>query len=855
MNFRDFLTSSTAVLAIAGSGTAVAQAVDGAMETGDGAQTSSDIIVTGKRVPGSVETDVAAVDELDERDVQAMGAGSLGEVLDQISTSTGSGRGRGASGPVVLLNGRRISNFREIREYPPEAIRKIEVYPEEVALQFGYPPNQRVVNIILVEQISIIDTELEGGAPTRGTFTRSEVNAGLTRIAKGNRFSIYGQYDRTGAITEAERDVSSSPLPVNEAPFRSLQGRSANALMTLGWSRELPKRVNLSLGAEISRKSVNSLLGLHDGVVTVPASSSFARSGVAEDVALGFDELGAIHRRSVVTSFSVNAGLTGALGKWQWSFTNDLSHNIANSRTDGDVSLAALQSAVNAGDANPFANDLSSYLDAGDDDTSRTRSGSVASTGTVSGNLLRMPAGLATVSLKLGYSRTDLDSQARNGGVPSSADLARDAGNGLVSVSLPLTSRKESVLGALGDISLQLNAGQTMLSDFDHLYQYGAGLNWALSDRLSFSAQYIAEDKAPSLANLGDPQIVTSNVSIYDFRISHTVEISRLNGGNAALRPEKQRDIKLGLNWRPAKPDGLTFNLEYFRNRSRDVTADFPLLTDEIEAAFVSRIVRDVTGRLVSIDARPINYVRRESDSVRVGIGFRGSFGKPVVAERSELDSLEQQMRRAGGAQPTGGQPGGIQNGPRPVSARGPGGGPGGAPGGGGPFRGPPPADGTGRWDADFTYTYQIRDIALIAAGTAPLDFLNGDGSGSSGGTRRHKADLRAGVTRGGFGLRMSASYQSGSTVEGASGASTSRLDYADLLTLNMRFFLNFDQRKSWIAAVPLLKGSRFTFKIDNIFDTAQKITDGTGAIPLRYQGPFQDPVGRYVEIGWRKKF
>jgi iron complex outermembrane recepter protein len=717
-----------------------------------------------------------------------------------------------------------------------------------------------VVNIILAEQVSIFDTELEGGMPTRGTFTRTEANAGLTRIAKGNRFSIYGQYDRTGAITEAERDVSSSPLPVDEAPFRTLQGRSANALMTLGWSRELPKRVNLSLGGEISRRTVNSLLGLRDGVVTVPASSPFARSNVSEDVALGFDELGAIRRRSVVTSFSANAGLTGALGKWQWSFTNDLSRTAANSRTDGDVSLAALQSAVKVGTANPFASNLSPYLTVADNDTSRNRSGTMASTGTISGNPFRMPAGMATVSLKLGYSHTDIDSDARNRGVLTSAKLSRDAGNGLASLSLPLTSRKENVLGVLGDISLQLNAGRTILSDFDHLNQYGAGVNWALSDRLSFSAQYIAEDKAPTLGNLGDPQIITANVPIYDFRTGQTVQISRLTGGNAVLRPEKQRDIKLTLNWRPAKPDGLTFNLEYFRNRSTDVTADFPLLTDEIEAAFASRIARDGNGRLVSIDARPINYARRESDSVRVGIGFRGSFGTPVKAERSELETLEQQMRRAGGTppgngQPVTGQPGGGQNGPRPPGARGPGGGPGGAPAGGGPFRGPPPADGTGRWDVDLNYTYQIRDLALIAAGTAPLDFLHGDGSGSSGGTRQHRVELRGGVMRGAFGLRLSGSYQSGSIVEGASGASSSRLDYADLLTLNMRFFLNFDQRKSWIAALPFLKGSRFTFKVDNIFDTAQKITDGTGAIPLRYQGPFQDPVGRYVEIAWRKKF
>ena len=851
MRFRVLVKSSTALVLLSGS-TAFAQA--GA----DDASDNVEIVVTAHRLPGSVKTDVAAVEELDERDVQNIGAGSVGEVLDEISTRTGSGRGRGASGPVVLLNGRRISNFREIRDYPPEAIRKIEVFPEEVALQFGYPANQRVVNIILAEQVSIIDSEVELGAPDRGTFVAAEVNSSLTHISKGSRLSIFGQYDHTGAITEAERDVSSSPLPVDEAPFRTLQGRSSNAQITLNWAKELPKGVNLSLGGEVSHKTGRSLLGLQGGIIFVPASSPFARVAGAENVALGFNELGAIRRASKTDSLSANAGLTGELGKWQWSFTNDISQSISRSQTDGEVALAALQSAVSAGTANPFANDLSAFLTLGSDDTSRTRSGSLASTGTISGTLFRMPAGPATVSLKVGYARTDIDSEARNNGILSSANLSRDAENGLLSISLPLTSRKESKLAALGDVSLQLNAGRTYLSDFSSLDQYGAGINWALNDRLSVSAHYIAEDKAPSLANLGNPQIVTPNVSIYDFRNGQTLEISRLTGGNAALRPEEQRDIKLALNWRPAKPDGMYFNLEYFRNRSSNVTADFPLLTDEIEAAFAGRVVRDSNGRLVSVDARPINFAKRKSDSARVGIGYRGSFGKPVQAERTELDKLEAQLGRGASARPgggtaIGGQPPTGQNSPRPGGGVRPQNG--GPLGGGGQFRGPPPADGTGRWDVDLTYTYQIRDLASIADGTAPLDFLGGDGSGPSGGTRRHKADLRGGINRNGLGLRMAASYQSGSTIEGTPGLSATRLDYADLVTVNARLFLNFDQRKSWVAAVPFLKGSRASFKVDNIFDSAQKITDGTGVIPLRYQGPFQDPVGRFFEIEWRKKF
>ena len=49
----------------------------------------------------------------------------------------------GAGRPVILLNGQRIANFREMGRFPPEAIRKVEVLPEgmgqDVTLQSTDP--------------------------------------------------------------------------------------------------------------------------------------------------------------------------------------------------------------------------------------------------------------------------------------------------------------------------------------------------------------------------------------------------------------------------------------------------------------------------------------------------------------------------------------------------------------------------------------------------------------------------------------------------------------------------------------------------------------------------------------------
>ena len=87
----------------------------------DGAQ-RSDIVVTAPSLRGQVDTAESPIATLNEADIQATGAGSIAELLTRISPQTGSGRGRGGGGgmPVVLVNGQRVTNFRELRNFPPD---------------------------------------------------------------------------------------------------------------------------------------------------------------------------------------------------------------------------------------------------------------------------------------------------------------------------------------------------------------------------------------------------------------------------------------------------------------------------------------------------------------------------------------------------------------------------------------------------------------------------------------------------------------------------------------------------------------------------------------------------------------
>ena len=111
------------------------------------------IVVTGGIFEGAVIAPQPPIATLDETDIASYGASNVSDLIAALSAQTGSGRGRGGH-PVILVNGMRISSFRELRNYPPEAIAKVEVFPEEVALRYGYPPDQRVVNLILKKNYS-----------------------------------------------------------------------------------------------------------------------------------------------------------------------------------------------------------------------------------------------------------------------------------------------------------------------------------------------------------------------------------------------------------------------------------------------------------------------------------------------------------------------------------------------------------------------------------------------------------------------------------------------------------------------------------------------------------------------------
>jgi hypothetical protein len=261
--------------------------------------------------------------------------------------------------------------------------------------------------------------------------------------------------------------------------------------------------------------------------------------------------------------------------------------------------------------------------------------------------------------------------------------------------------------------------------------------------------------------------------------------------------------------------------------------------------------VRDSSGKLVRVDLTPINFDSSRRDTLRVGFDFT----KPLKSRRPSPAVLEQ-MRKQFGFGPGGRPPGGAPGGSPPEGGSPPGGGSaggfggrrGGGGGGGGPFGG----GNGGRLQFSVTDTITFVDKLTIKPGLAPLDFLNGDAAGQTGGTPRHHVEAQGGWSNNGWGARIGANWRSGTNVTTDTG---DNLRFSPLATFDLRLFANLGEQPELTLKHPWLRGSSLRFEVTNVFNARPKVNDAFGKTPLNYQPDLLDPLGRTVMISFRKLF
>jgi len=710
-------------------------------------------VTAGRRLPGSVIGDIPPDQTLGAAEIRSYGVSSVNDLLTELGPQLRSGRGNGP--PVVLLNGRRISGFQEVRNLPTEAILRVEILPEEVALKYGYSADQRVINFVLRPRFRAITTELEGRVATAGGRATPSGEFDVLTLNRRGRFNLHIEYQESSALTEAERGITAQASPFSIAgnvvgltggeidpalsaragalttiagvpagtlnptladfagtanratatdptPFRTLLPANRGFDANLIYATTIFKDVSATFNGRIETQDSRGTFGLPGVALTLPVGNRFSpfSRAVAVDRALGdFNPLG---QSSNTVTGHFGATFNGNVGKWQWSILANYDRSDNETLTDVGLDTTAFQARLNANDptANPFGPFAPGTFEPLAANRARSTSSSYGIDALLNGSLLTLPAGKVSASFKVAGSSLTFDSNSRRAGVFQSASLARASANGQFNLDVPIASRARDFLGFLGSLSGNFNLAYNGLSDFGTLRTLGYGFNWAPVEAVRIIGSVTQQDNAPSVQQLGNPVITTLNVRVFDFTLGQNATVTSLSGGNPNLRASDRLVKRLGLTLKPFDKTDFNITASYTDTRVNNAVASFPSATAAIEAAFPDRFTRDAAGQLLRIDARPINFAETRSSQFRYGFDF-------TMSVKSKLQKQIEAWRAGKGPNPfiglipPGGRPpqsvfgGSIFGGGGPNGGQGGGQGrPGGPPGAGGP--GGPGAGGPG---------------------------------------------------------------------------------------------------------------------------------------------------------------
>lgn len=917
------------VLSLVTAGAAQAQQVQpvGAAPSPAQAATSPDpedteveaVTITASGKPfGAVLGDIPPEQTFTTADVRAIGVSSVEDLLTELQPQTTSGLG---GDPVILLNGRRISGRGEIRDIPTEAIQRVEVLPEEVALKYGYSADQKVVNIVLRQRFRASTLDATLGGSTKGGQMTEQLNWSQLQLNRQGRTNLSVKLQNSDQLLESDRDLVSrsgtglydfsgnvtpasggaltalsalagTPVTVAGVPASAAAGPpnlsaflpTANRANTsditddrtlLPQNRQLTINsvtnryilddVSATLNLGLTASQNDSLQGPARARLTLPAASPVSPFG--QDVLLyrylgGQDALGQMSRNLAGNAgFTLNRD-TEAL---RLSLTGTYERAVSKTETDRSVDVAALQGRLTALEAglNPFGALPVLPLNT---DRAKSTTDTADLQWVANRALAKLRAGDLSTTVKLGATGSRLEATSIRAGVQSDSTLSRGEANAQVSFDLPLASRRKGVHAEIGDLSANLNLAARQVSDVGTLTTLGGGLNWSPVKPVSVILSATRQENAPSIAQLGNPLIVTPGSQVFDYVRGTSVDVTRVSGGNRDLKGETRNVLRLGATYKPEKIQGLSLTANYSRTRIDNPVAGFPAATAAVEAAFSDRFTRDADGVLTRIDTRPVNFEKRESEQVRWGFNLSRQIGKAPPAPAGGWRG-----RQGGGAErPTGAAPETTpepspppppatgEEAPRPAldssapNSDGPrlsggGRGPGGGFGRGG---GNPRAT---RLQLALFHTLHLKEQVTVADGLPVLDLLDGDVLGSSGGQARHQIEAQAGITRYGLGARLTANWKSGTHVDGGIGGATSDLDFSSLATVNLRLFADLAVRRELVQAHPLLRGVRLSLAVNNLFDAETKVRDANGATPLTYQPDYLNPRGRVVQFNVRK--
>jgi hypothetical protein len=514
-------------------------------------QLDRDIVVTARRGEALVEAET----ELDEERIATYGAFDIRELIGNLAPLIG---GSG-NPPAVLVNGQRVGNTSMIEGFPPEALSRLAILPPEAAVRYGYPADQRVVNLVLKPHFASWNTGSTLTQPTAGGRDGQTLSVNRVAIDGSINWSTGVRLARDSRLLRSQR----FPAFDDEDRYKSL----------------FPSTHNLDVNAGIMHP-----IGNFSGSLNLNAGASASRG------LLGQDESRVLQDRQDSRSVGVSAALAGSIGDFRTTFSANYGRNWSKSLFGKKAPLP--------------------------DDRSSSWNESWFVQLNVDKSVATLPAGSLTSNFAIGGNRNTSFSR-RSDGVADK--LQRDQLTTQMSLSIPVTNRKTPFLAALGNISVDLTGGMDMASEEKRSMRYSAGLSWSPIEALDLRGSTSFSEIVPSVSLLNAPRVETT-ARLYDYARQETTELIWISGGNPDLRRGSRRTLSLRASLRPFGGQLATLTTDYQRQVGRGGITSFPGLTPATERIFADRIVRDADGRLVSIDVRPIPIERDLSSQLNNGL-------------------------------------------------------------------------------------------------------------------------------------------------------------------------------------------------------------------------------------------
>jgi len=837
------------------------------IEPPPGPTDETEIVVTGIPI---VLQGIAPERSLDADQIDAYGVSTVGELFEQVLSESGETE----DGPVVLVNGERVTDLGDAADYPVEAVTRIDVLPRGSAARVGGAPQRRVVSITLRNRFSTVALTAGYRVATEGDWAGARGEAIFTRIRGPQRFNVALRARDEDRLLESDRgivqpdarrpfdlvgNIVANPLaggseidPALSALAGAIVTRAAvpagNANPTLQSFAATANQVNVTdLGnfrtlrpdarnfelsasaadrplpwlrwtaqARLSWDENESLLGLPSGLFLLPAANAF--SPFTRDVGIATFRAAPLRQRSRGYTGVVTLGVNADVGSWDLAFVGNYTRSDRRFTTERqDAQQLAQPIALNDPARNPFAFNLGELIS-----VLRDRSRSVLNNGNAqiraTGSPFALPAGQVTLTVGAGFNVNEVI--ARNTTV-GRRRYNRSQWDLFANGNIPLTSRANNVVPEIGDLAATFEIGVTDVSDFGTLERYAYGLVWSPRPWLNITALENRARRAPDARVIGDAVFVTPGLRYFDFLTGETVDVSQIAGGNPFLLAERATVRRLGVNAGPIQPLNLRFNAEYNSAVTRNSVAALPPASAAILLAFPERFLRDSNGTLSVVDIRSVNFTRQRLEQFRYGFNLAMPLGRAAPASpRTPVPDDSGPPETDGGEE-------GLSPAPAALASR-------------------------LRLQLAAFHTIILDNDVIIRPTLPTVDLLSGGAIGIGGAPSRHQVNVLMTLGTRGIGTVLSAVWRSESFLTVTSGGGTDRLRFSPLATLNLRAFVagtRLFPGERW------LRGSRFSITVSNLLNERQDVRDSFGDTPLRYQRGYRDPLGRTVEIEFRKTF